>query len=443
MYTSFTGTRAKDPHHGLVNGDTPKDIYNEAAEGVSFFTPAQSPPAGTAADPQANGKPIPKLFTPLKIRGIEFPNRIFVSPMCQYSAYEGFAGPWHTTHLGGIVQRGPGLTIVEATAVQSRGRITPEDLGLWLDAHIPGLKQNVDFAHSQGQKMGIQLAHAGRKASTVAPWLHRGAIATKTVGGWADDVLGPSTTPYNADHASPKEMTIAEIDELKADFVSATRRAVVAGFDVVELHNAHGYLLQSFLSPASNHRTDAYGGSFDNRVRLTLELVELMRAVMPDDRALFVRISATDWLEDAEGYTGPSWTVDDSCKLAVLLAARGVDLLDVSSGGNHPAQKVKSGPGYQAGFAKTIKKAVRDTKMLVSAVGSITGGKQAQEIIQGGKGEEDEPVDVIMAGRSFQKNPALVWSWAEELDVGVYTANQIGWGFGGRVTKVRNMGSIP
>lgn len=325
--------------------------------------------------------------------------------------------------------------MIEATAVHPRGRITPEDSGLWLDAHIASLQQHTHFAHSQGQKIGIQIAHAGRKASTVAPWLSRAAVATKAVGGWPDDVVGPSAIAFNEHHATPREMTLDEIEELKEDFVSTARRAVAAGFDVIELHYAHGYLLHSFLSPVSNQRTDKYGGSFENRTRLALELVELVRKEIPEDMPLFVRISATDWLEEVEGF-GPekSWTVDDSCKLAVLLAERGVDFLDVSSGGNHPQQKITSGPGYQAPFAKKIKKAVGD-KMLVSTVGSITSGKQANELLEGGKGDDDEPLDGVAVGRMFQKNPGLVWTWAEELDVGIYVASQIGWGFGGRATK--------
>jgi 2,4-dienoyl-CoA reductase-like NADH-dependent reductase (Old Yellow Enzyme family) len=326
------------------------------------------------------------------------------------------------------------LTIVEASAVQARGRITPEDSGIWLDAHISTLKSHTDFAHSQAQKIGIQLAHAGRKASTVAPWLSSGATATAAVGGWPDDVIAPSAIAYNEHYPTPRAMTLAEIEELKHDFVAAAKRAVAAGFDVIELHAAHGYLFHSFLSPATNHRTDQYGGSFENRVRLLLEVTELVRKTIPEDMPLFVRISATDWLEQAEGYTGESWTVEESCKLALLLAERGVDFLDVSSGGNHPKQAIKSGPGYQAPFAKKIKKAVGD-KLLVSTVGSITSGKQAQELLEGGKDADDEPLDVVMAGRLFQKNPGLVWAWAEEIGVGIYVANQIGWGFGGRATR--------
>jgi len=323
--------------------------------------------------------------------------------------------------------------MVEATAVAANGRITPEDSGIWLDAHVLPLSRHVDFAHSQGQKIGIQLAHAGRKASTVAPWLSRGAVATKAVGGWPDDVVAPSAVPYDEHHARPREMTLAEIAQLKEDFVSAARRAVKAGFDVVELHNAHGYLLHNFVSPATNKRADQYGGSFENRTRLTLEIAEAVRDAIPDEMPLFCRISATDWLDEADGYDGASWTVADSTRLALLLADRGVDVLDVSSGGNHPAQKLVTGPGYQAGFAKAIKKAVEE-KMVVCTVGSITSGKQAEQLLAG-RADNDVPLDIVAAGRMFQKNPGLVWAWAEELDTSIHVASQIGWGFGGRATK--------
>jgi 2,4-dienoyl-CoA reductase-like NADH-dependent reductase (Old Yellow Enzyme family) len=400
---------------------------------ISYFTPAQEPPSGTASDPQPDGKPIPKLFQPLKIRGLTLQNRIMLSPLCQYSAQDGHLTPWHMAHLGGIISRGPGLAIIEATAILPEGRITPQDIGIWSDKHVEGeygLRRIVEFAHSQNQKIAIQIAHAGRKASTVAPWLGMDVLATEEVGGWPSNVRGPSAVPYNEDHATPKELSLDDIEELKKAWGAAVKRAVKAGFDVIEIHNAHGYLLHSFLSPISNKRTDRYGGSFENRVRLTLEIVEVSRKEMPESMPLFLRLSATDWLE----HSGEeSWTVEESAKLASLLAEKGVDLLDVSSAGNSPAQKIKGGPGYQAGFAKTIKKAVGD-KLLVSAVGTITNGKQAQAIISG-EGEQSmgsEELDLIAAGRMFQKNPGLVWAWAEDLGIQINVANQIRWGFGGR-----------
>jgi 2,4-dienoyl-CoA reductase-like NADH-dependent reductase (Old Yellow Enzyme family) len=336
-------------------------------------------------------------------------------------------------HLGGIISRGPGLTMIEATAILPEGRITPQDSGIWSDKHVEGeygLRRIVEFAHSQNQKIAIQIAHAGRKASTVAPWLGMDVLATEEVGGWPSNVKGPSAVPYNKEHATPKELSLDDIEELKKAWGAAVKRAVKAGFDVIEIHNAHGYLLHSFLSPVSNKRTDRYGGSFENRVRLTLEIVEVSWKEMPESMPLFLRLSASDWLE----YSGDeSWIVEESAKLASLLAEKGVDLLDVSSGGNSPGQKIKGGPGYQAGFAKTIKKAVGD-KLLVSAVGTITSGKQAQAIISG-EGEQSmgsEELDLIAAGRMFQKNPGLVWDWAEDLGIQINVANQIRWGFGGR-----------
>ncbi|PQE17733.1 GDP-mannose pyrophosphorylase a protein [Rutstroemia sp. NJR-2017a BVV2] len=399
------------------------------APGISYFTPLQDPPSGTALSPNP-----PKIFTPLKIRGLTLQNRIWLSPLCQYSAENGHMTQWHLAHLGGIIQRGPGLAIIEATSVVPEGRITPQDCGLWLDSQAAKLKEIVEFAHGQGQKIAIQLAHAGRKASTVAPWLSAGAVATKEVGGWPEDVKAPSALAYNEDHATPSAMTLEEIQTFKDAWVAAVKRAVDAGIDVIEIHNAHGYLLHEFLSPMSNKRTDQYGGSFENRTRLTLEIVELTRKNIPESMPLFLRISATDWLE-YEGFNEDSWKVEDTVKLAPLLAEKGVDLLDVSSAALHPAQKIKGGPGYQAPFAKAVKKAVGD-KLLVSTVGSVTNGKQAEALVTGkGEGEDsqgEEPIDAVMVGRLFQKNPGLVWSFAEELECHINVANQIRWGFHGR-----------
>lgn len=323
------------------------------------------------------------------------------------------------------MQRGPGITMVEATAVVPEGRITPQDSGLWQDSQIEPLRKIVEFAHSQNQKIGIQLAHAGRKASTVAPWLSMGDVATKELGGWPDNVYAPSAIAFNEKHAQPREMSKQDIENFKKAFKEAVERALKAGFDAIEIHNAHGYLLHSFLSPASNKRTDEYGGSFENRIRLTLEVVDLARRTMPDSMPLFLRVSATDWLEesDIEG-----WTVDQTVKLAEILAERGVDVLDVSSGGLHEKQKIKGGPGYQEPFAKAVKDKVGD-KMYVSAVGSITEGNQANGYL------EKDGLDIIFAGRMFQKNPGLVWAWADDLGVEGRWANQIRWGFGGRGKK--------
>lgn len=397
-------------------------IPNIPTKGISYYTPAQTPPSGTAVD---NGQTIPKLFQPLTIRGVTFQNRIWLSPLCQYSAANGYTTDWHLTHLGGIVQRGPGLAFVEAASVTPQGRITPEDVGIWEDGHIEGLKRIVEFAHGQGQKMAIQLAHAGRKASTVAPWLSSGATAVKEVNGWPDDVWAPSAIPFSDAFPKPKELTKEGIREVKQAFVSAAKRAVKAGFDVVEIHNAHGYLLHEFLSPVSNKRTDEYGGSFENRTRLTLEVVDAVREVIPKDMPLFLRISGTDWLEGQKDEFPESWTGDQTAQLALILADRGVDLIDVSSAGVHPKQAIeKSEKAYQAGVAKYVKSKVGD-KMLITAVGSINEGQQAQKLL-------DEGLDAVFSGRWFQKNPGLVWSMAEDLGVKITIANQITWAFGGR-----------
>lgn len=371
---------------------------------------------------------MPKLFQPLKLRGLTLQNRIMLSPLCQYSAQDGHMTDWHLTHLGGIIQRGPGLASIEATSVTPEGRITPEDVGLWKDSQMEPIKRVVDFAHSQGQNIMIQLAHAGRKATTVAPWLSSGEVAGKDLNGWPDDVYAPSAIAWNDKHAQPKEMSLDDIENFKKAFKASVDRSLAIGFDVIEIHSAHGYLLHEFLSPVANTRTDKYGGSFENRTRLLREVTEMVRSAIPEDMPLFLRISATDWLEEAKEIK-ESWTVEDTVKLAPLLADLGVDLLDVSSGGNHPAQHPHTGPGYQAPFAKAVKKALpSDSKMHVGTVGSITSGKQANQLLE-------EGLDLAIVGRQFQKNPGLVFDWADELGVEVQMPNQIRWGFGGRGVK--------
>lgn len=412
-------------HHAVTNKiHVEPHLVNKPAPGISYFTPAQDPPSGTAL--AHDDKPIPKLFKPLKVRGVEFQNRIMLSPLCQYSAPDGHMTDWHIAHLGGIIKRGPGISFCEATAVLPEGRITPEDVGLWRDSQMEPMRRVVEFVHSQGQKIGVQLAHAGRKASTVAPWLSTGDVATEELNGWPDNVYAPSAIPYNERHASPKELTKQDIETLKNAWVAAVKRALAVGFDTIEIHNAHGYLLHEFLSPVTNKRTDEYGGSFENRVRLTLELVELVRNTIPDSMPLFLRVSSTDWLEEVEGF-GPekSWTVDDTVKLAELLVQKGVDVLDVSSGGNHEKQQIKGGPAYQAPAAKRVKDKVGD-KLIVGTVGAIADAHLANKLL------EVDGLDLAIVGRGFQKNPGLVWSWAEELGVEINVANQIRWGFGGR-----------
>lgn len=406
-----------------------KIIDNAAAEGISYYTPAQEPPAGT----QVEGST--KLFSPITIRGVTFPNRLFLAPLCQYSAKDGYLTDWHLTHLGGIIQRGPGLSIMEATAVQSWGRITPQDSGLYEDGQIEPLKRITEFAHSQSQKIAIQLSHAGRKASCVAPWLSGNAVAFKEVGGWPDDIVAPSAIPQEEGvNPVPKALTKEDIQALKNDFGEAAKRALKAGFDAIEIHSAHGYLLHQFLSPVSNKRTDEYGGSFEGRTRLLLEIAEVIRAVIPETMPLLVRISATDWFEfdeNSQKEFPESWTVAQSVRLAPLLAEHGVDLVDVSSGGIHAksAIAIKPTPAYQVHFAQEIKKAVGD-KLLISAVGGIKTGTLAEEVVQSG-------IDAVQAGRWFQQNPGLVRAFANELGVKVRMATQIDWSFEGRGKRAK------
>ncbi|KAL4945249.1 hypothetical protein BDV06DRAFT_45100 [Aspergillus oleicola] len=398
------------------------DVDIAPAQGTPYFTPAQDPAAGTAANPQTSGAAVPKLYTPLTVRGVTFQNRLGLAPLCQYSAEDGHMTDYHIAHLGGIAQRGPGMMMIEATSVSPEGRITPQDVGLWKDSQIAPMKRVIDFVHSQNQKIGVQIAHAGRKASTVAPWvMNLGVIATEKVGGWPDKVLGPSDVTFHESFPTPKAMSKEDIVQFKANWVDAVKRAIKAGADFIEIHNAHGYLLSSFLSPSANTRTDEYGGSFENRIRLPLEIAQLTRDAVGKDVPVFLRVSATDWIE--ENLPAESWKLSDSVKFAEALAAQGaVDLIDVSSGGVHAAQKVKSGPAFQAPFAVEIKKAVGD-KMLVATVGTITNGKQANKLLQ------EDGLDVALVGRGFQKDPGLAWTFAQHLDVEISMASQIRWGF--------------
>jgi 2,4-dienoyl-CoA reductase-like NADH-dependent reductase (Old Yellow Enzyme family) len=324
---------------------------------------------------------------------------------------------------------------IEATSVQARGRISPEDAGLWKDSQIEPLRRVVEFAHSQNQTIGIQLAHAGRKASTLPPFLAGGDLADEAAGGWENDVQGPSAIEFSPRMAVPKEMTKEDIEAFKADWAAAVRRAVKAGVDYIEIHNAHGYLLFEFLSPVSNRRTDEYGGSFENRIRLSLEIVDITRQNIPTDMPLFLRISGTEWLEESHP-EWESWTLDDTIRFAHILADRGVDFLDVSSGGNHPAQKIGKGPlsnvsdkgtskfepSAQYLLSKAVKAAVGD-KLAVGVVGGIVNGQMANDML------EDGGLDAALVGRWFQKNPATVWQFAEDLGVETKVANQIGWAF--------------
>ncbi|PPQ80486.1 LOW QUALITY PROTEIN: hypothetical protein CVT25_001752 [Psilocybe cyanescens] len=390
------------------------------APGASFYTPLQSLPAGTALVKQRSGKPIPKAFEPLRIRGVEFPNRIFVGLFLNVIMETRTLSP----KIGGIVSRGPGLSFVEATAVTPEGRITPQDVGIWSDAHADALSKLVEFAHSQSQKIAIQLAHAGRKASTTAPWLDGNGIATKELEGWPDNVWGPSSIPFAPGYPVPKELTVEEIKGLVTAFAEGAKRAVTAGFDVIEIHNAHGFLLNSFISGTSNKRTDQYGGSFENRIRFTLEVVDAGCNTRKMPLFLRFRISATEWLE-VVAPNEPSWTSEDTVRFASILVEHGIDLLDVSAGGNSPLQELRSGPEYQVPFSADVKAAL-GSKILVGAVGGLFEAKIAEAVLDSGR------ADVIFIGRQFEKNPGHVWAIADELAVDAKFANQMQWGFRGR-----------
>ncbi|RCH56707.1 NADPH dehydrogenase NamA [Mucilaginibacter hurinus] len=327
------------------------------------------------------------LFSSLKIKNIDFKNRIAVSPMCEYSSTDGFANNWHLVHLGSRAVGGAALVITEATAVSPEGRITYGDLGIWKDEHIAKLKEITTFIHEQGAIAGIQLAHAGRKASHDLPWNGGAQIPSGAENGWIS--VAPSAVPFIETGEAPAELDKAGIEKVKADFKAAAIRALTAGFKVIEIHGAHGYLLHEFYSPLSNQRNDEYGGLFENRIRLLVEVVETVQEVWPADLPLFVRISATDWTEGG-------WTVDDSIELAKVLHAKGVDLIDTSTGGNVPAANIPVKAGYQVEFAHAIK---QHAGIRTGAVGLITEAAQADEIIRSGE------ADIVIIARELLRDP--------------------------------------
>jgi 2,4-dienoyl-CoA reductase-like NADH-dependent reductase (Old Yellow Enzyme family) len=346
------------------------------------------------------------LFAPLGIRGVTTANRIAVSPMCEYSSEDGFANDWHLVHLGSRAVGGAGLVMTEATAVEADGRITMADLGIWKDAHIDMLRRITAFIKSQGAVPGIQLAHAGRKASTRVPWEGGTPIAPDAPGGW--QVAAPSAVPFHEGGPTPHALTGGEITRLVKAFAAAARRALDAGFEVIEIHGAHGYLIHQFLSPLSNFRTDEFGGSFDNRVRLLFEIVKAVRGEIGEGVPLLLRISATDWTEGG-------WTIDDSVSLAHSVKALGVDLIDTSSGGNVARANIPVGPGYQVGFAARIRK---ETGMMTGAVGMITTAEQAESIIKSGA------ADLVLLAREFLRDPYFPVHAAQNLGVTVSLPNQ-------------------
>lgn len=349
------------------------------------------------------------LLSPLAIRGMTLRNRIVMSPMCQYSAEEGRASDWHLVHLGSRAVGGAALVVVEATAVTPEGRISPGDLGIWDDCHIDPLARIARFVQSQGAVAGIQLAHAGRKGSCEQPWKGGARLRTPEVGGWT--VVGPSPVPFNEGDPPPVPLDEAGIDGVVAAFEAAARRALTAGFQIIEIHAAHGYLLHEFLSPLSNQRTDAYGGSLENRMRLTLRITERLRGLMSQELPLFVRISATDWTEGG-------WDVEQSVVLACQLERLGVDLVDVSSGGLVPKARIPVGKGYQVPFARTIRK---EAGVMTGAVGLITEPRHANEIVTGGD------ADLVFIAREMLREP--YWALKAQHELGAEPEWPIPYGY--------------
>jgi 2,4-dienoyl-CoA reductase-like NADH-dependent reductase (Old Yellow Enzyme family) len=336
------------------------------------------------------------LFEELWIRGAVFPNRIAVSPMCMYSAQDGCPNQWHLVHLGSRAVGGAALVIAEATGVTAEGRITPGDTGIWNDAQAAAWSPIVRFINQNGSYAGIQLAHAGRKASTDAPW-RGGKPLTTEQGGWTP--VAPSPIPFNEGYPAPHELTVEEIQGIVKAFAQAARRSLEAGFQVIEIHGAHGYLLHEFYSPLSNQRTDQYGGSFDNRVRLVCQVASAVRAVWPEDRPLFTRLSCTDWIEGG-------WTPEDTVELARRLRSLGVDLIDCSSGGNAAKAPVFAAAGYQTLFAERVR---REAGILTGAVGLITSPQQADHIIRSGQ------ADMVLLAREMLRDPYFPLRAAREL----------------------------
>ncbi|ESK98198.1 nadh:flavin oxidoreductase nadh oxidase [Moniliophthora roreri MCA 2997] len=403
-------------------------FINHPVPDVVQYYPLNDPAIGTPRV-QVNchqGEDIPLLFQPITIGDVTFKNRIFVSPMCQYSSDNGHATDWHFVHIGGFATRGVGAIIMEATSVVPEGRISPEDAGLWTDSQIAPLKRIVNFAHAQGTKIGVQLAHAGRKASTYAPWVQErlGAggrnAARKEENGWPDNVVGPTTTAWSENFPNPRELSAKELDELDEAFVAAIKRCEEVGFDFIEIHGAHGYLISSFVSPLSNTRTDEFGGQpLENRIRWPLRLISRCRSAWK--KPLFVRISASDWAEGSEKNddgTWAQWGIEQSTIFAGEMKKIGVDLIDVSSAGNWFKQKIIVKPGYQVPFAEAIKKA--HPSLAVGAVGFITEGKQAESYLQEGK------ADVVLLARALIKDPHWVLSAARDLGINgkIKAANQ-------------------
>jgi len=351
------------------------------------------------------------LFQPFTLRDVTLSNRVWMAPMCQYSAAAegpdtGAPNDWHFAHYAARAAGGTGLIVIEATGVSPEGRISPYDLGIWNDTQVAAFRRITRFLVSQGTVPGIQLAHGGRKASTDRPW-KGGAPLGPEAQGWQP--LAPSAVPFDERHPVPDELTVDQIGEIVGRFADAARRALAAGFEVAEIHGAHGYLINEFLSPHSNHRTDAYGGSYENRTRFALEVVDAVRAVWPADKPLFFRVSATDWLEEG------GWSADDTVRFAADLERHGIDLLDVSTGGNASGVTIPVRPGYQVPFAARVKSG---TSLPVAAVGLITDAEQAEKVLANGE------ADAVLLGRELLRNPSWARHAARELGGDVHVPEQ-------------------
>jgi 2,4-dienoyl-CoA reductase-like NADH-dependent reductase (Old Yellow Enzyme family) len=342
---------------------------------------------------------MPHLFDPLTLRGLTLRNRVVVSPMCQYSSDNGFANDWHVTHLGSRAVGGAGLVFTEATAVTAEGRISPDDLGIWSDAHVEVIARIARFAAAQGSAQGMQLAHAGRKGSTIAPWKGQGAVP-RDAGGWQP--VGPGTEPFADNYPVPRALTTQAIAAIVSSFAAAAARAIAAGLSVIEIHAAHGYLIHEFLSPLINRRDDEYGGAFHHRIRFCLEIVEAVRAVWPERLPLFVRLSSTDWVPGG-------WDIEQSVELSRRLRDRGVDLIDCSSGGAVAHATIPVAPGYQVPFAERIR---REAGIATGAVGLITTAAQADTIVRSGQ------ADCVLLARALLRDPYWPIHAADELGHG-------------------------
>ncbi len=342
----------------------------------------------------------PHLFSPLTIRSVTLRNRIMVSPMCQYSSENGFVNDWHLVHLGAFATGGAAIVMTEATAVEARGRISPADIGIWQDDFIPGLQQITRFISDHGALPAIQLAHAGRKAGTAVPWIG-GKTISAADGGWPDAIIAPSALAFNDGFATPNAMTLEDCAEVVQAFTQAAQRAVAAGFAVIEIHAAHGYLLHQFLSSAANHRSDAFGGDLHGRAKLLLDITAAVRHTIGEAIPIFVRISATDWLPPGEGFD-----IEEAVKVSGMLRKVGADAIDVSSGGLSPRQQIQDGPGYQVPFAAKIRS---QAEIPVAAVGRITDPEQANEIITTGQ------ADIVAMARELLRNPHWPLLAAHEL----------------------------